>query len=693
MTAWQHGVKNFYMEHIMNHTSRKIYLVILGVLALVAGLTLSVCRAQEPEPGMVCDGDGSGRVFFFWAPTGDIFPDRGWQLRRLSDKTIVKRWQAASRLPALRRLRPKKAEEAEALFTGYPISNKEEKETVLGLILFGTGLDFAMARAMGLGCVLEAEKGEHRYALELTDRSGKVVKKRWVSPPVDGWRMDHPPAVPTDFRGTSRKRDIALWWQPPSGAAQKMVVPVASFSIERKNIRGNWERIGSAENIRIESETAEGEKRPAPPQYIDRTAPLERESEYRIRSIDLFGRRSPSVKTRVFFADVTALLPPKGFIAEEKRNAVKLEWRQPDSPFTAGYVLERQIIGLKKPWDLLTPDGLSRKELSYTDTTAVGGINYRYRIRSMNPRGKVGEEGSTAAVTPLTTGPPPRPEKLQAKVDTLGVSLEWDAGGEAVGHSIVERRPSGTRQWERISSALYRAAQYRDPFPINTIGAYDYRVITVGLDGKKSKPSKEITVKLLGKPVIPVPYLQEVRSDKGEVELTFKPGAGNGAKLTKSFLVVRGNDPKDVGLIIGEPIKGSKTSFTDTMVLPGEDYWYGLIAVGEDGRRSKMSQTRMVRVAPKKIPQAARPRCTFKKEPFPRVEITFKKPPRFLLAAVVRKADGQDRWYTIADNLQEDRIIDADPPRSGDVSYAVFYKSEKGAVGELSESRMVAIEN
>ncbi len=36
-------------------------------------------------------------------------------------------------------------------------------------------------------------------------------------------------------------------------------------------------------------------------------------------------------------------------------------------------------------------------------------------------------------------------------------------------------------------------------------------------------------------------------------------------------------------------------------------------------------------------------------------------------------------------------MVDANPPRSGDVMYAVFYKSEKGAVGEISRERKVTI--
>ncbi len=678
----------------MNHFSKKIYFIMLSVLVLVAGTAFSAPSTQTGNPKMVCDGDGAGRVFFFWLPTKDVFPDRGWQLRRLDDKAIVKSWKAESRFPALSRLRPQKAEEVEALFTEYKtLATKEEKETVLGLIILGTATDFTMARALGFGCVLDAKPGTYRYQLELTDRSGKVVKKVWTSPSVDGWRMTLPPAAPTDFRGVSRENDVALWWQLPSEATQQGNIPIASFFVERKNMAKSWEKLGKRDNIQVEFESAAKKEKSPPPWYLDITAPLEVESEYRVSSVDLFGRHSSFVKTKVFFADNKALLPPQGFLAEEKRNAVKLQWQEPVSPFTAGYILERQVIGLKKPWSLLTPDGLPRKDLSYTDTTVVGGVNYRYRIRSMNPRGKVGEEGSTATATPLTKGPPIRPQKLQAQVDALGVSLQWDVGGEGIGHVVVERCLSGTRQWERISPSLYKAAQYRDPFPIDTIGSFDYRVVSVGFDGKKSKPSKTVTAKLLGKPVIPIPHLEKVCSEKGEVKLTFAPGAGNGAKLTESFLVVRGNDPRDVGLIIGKPIKGSKTSFTDTMVLPGEDYWYGLIAVAKDGRRSKMSQTRMVRVAPKDIPRAAKPRCTFRKEPFPRVEIVFKKPPRFLLASVVRQMEGQDRWYTLADNLQGDTVVDADPPRSGKVSYAVFYKTKKGSIGELSKSRMLTIKD
>ena len=63
------------------------------------------------------------------------------------------------------------------------------------------------------------------------------------------------------------------------------------------------------------------------------------------------------------------------------------------------------------------------------------------------------------------------------------------------------------------------------------------------------------------------------------------------------------------------------------MVRPGEDYWYGLIAVDENGTRSMLSDKLLVRVSPGKIPQPEKPDCELEEQPFRRVVITIEQLP------------------------------------------------------------------
>ena len=256
---------------------------------------------------------------------------------------------------------------------------------------------------------------------------------------------------------------------------------------------------------------------------------------------------------------------------------------------------------------------------------------------------------------------------------------------------VLERKIAGGGQWDRISPVHYGLTRYEDYFPIEAVGTYHYRVISVGADSKKSKPSKEITVELLGKLTVPPPFLREVTSKDETVTLYFN-ATGN-KKLTDSFLVVRGNSPDDLGLVIGTPIDGSETSFTDTRVRPGEDYWYGLVAMDKEGNRSKISDKLLVRVIPNAIPKPEKPDCNYKQEPFSQVVISFEPPPSFLLAIVLRKSDEQDRWTTIADNVRgTNEVIDLDLPPSGSVSYAIMYKTEHGLTGAVSENRTIKIQ-
>ena len=649
-----------------------------ALLALL--LLMSPFTATAEHKPMFCS-DGSGTIRFFWTPHPDYSPASGWQLERVEDKSVVASWEPEQRTPALAKVAPAKAGSIAGFLKKLETTtSKEEREMAIGLLSLAAAMDFDMAEALGLGCSFNAPPGPYRYRLIETG-NGSTGAELWTSPTVDSKVTSPLPSPPKLFSGESTPDGVSLFWVPASNDKAVAV----GLLLERKEPDGTWQNLAGdpGATILISDTSKSG--------YRDAKAPIEAEVTYRIAAVDTFGRKSTFTATRVFHEDHQALQPPDMLSAEVGTGRVKLSWHRHLNPFTAGYVLERKIAGagIFKP---ITPKGLPVATTSFTDRDVVGGRNYAYRIRAIGPRGKIGPASSSIIETPKAKGPPPPPKDLVARVTPIKVVLAWKPPEKAyVLRYVLERCVAGEDTWMRITPSHHAVTSYEDYFPLDTVGAYRYRVRSVGADAQRSKPSTEVEVTLTGKPNVAPPYLYHIDGSDGKVAIAFKPG--DAARPPEHYLLVRGNTPEDQGLVIGAPIKGSKTSFTDTMVRPGEDYWYGLIAVDENGTRSMLSDKLLVRVSPGKIPQPEKPDCEFEEKPFRRVVITIDAPPRFLKAVVLRKTEKETRWSTLADNVGSgSEIIDSSPPRSGNVSYAVMYKTDNNITGAVSEPTSVSTE-
>jgi hypothetical protein len=256
---------------------------------------------------------------------------------------------------------------------------------------------------------------------------------------------------------------------------------------------------------------------------------------------------------------------------------------------------------------------------------------------------------------------------------------------------IVEKRKKGDDTWVRINSRLATRPQLEDPVNLGDYGQYQYRVTAVAFGNAQSRPSKTITVTLTGHALVPPPHLGDITSEDGKVHLRFS--AGKPVQRTDKMLLVRGIGIRDMGLVIARDIDGDDTEYTDSMVRPGEDYWYALIALDEEGHRSEMSNKLFIHAAPPEIPRPDRPDVELTEKPFRRVVITFDQPEGFLSAAIMRKVD-DGPWTTIARDISgTDTAIDADPPESGRVAYRLAYLDEHNDWGQPSKEAILTLQD
>ncbi len=646
------------------------------VLALGANVTAAQKSAAKKSRGrMAIVSFGQGKVALFWPPTLSLYTGGGWQLQDVRSGKIVARWTAKDLEQGLSSLSRERQEKLRPFLADLQAAKDKKKAgDQVAWLLMGAMTDFPFARKLGMGCLLEAvSKGKRSYRLILLNNKNKPTGRKMTSSAVDGWQVSPLPVAVAALRGESGLNGMELYWARPENQA----FPTPVFQVGRK-VEGGKEELLTPEPLWFPSGND-----PEKPVFVDITAPLETKLTYTIRLQDIFGRLSKPASVAVLHADLDALRPPEKVKAEPGVNRVELSWELRDNPYTSGYVVERSRRS-KGIYEVLTARGLSRSTGRYLDKTARGGFTYYYRVRSVGPRGDVGQLPEPVAVMVKTGGRPDTPGDVRAEVSPTRIRLYWHSQPLPVAGYIIEKKKDKGETWVRLNSSLVTLSQFDDPVDLGDFGRRRYRVTAVAFGNQKSKPSREVVVQLPGHPPVPTPFLADIRTEEGVVKLTFH--ASEPAGRTDHFLLARGNSIEDMGLVIAKNIKGSETVYEDHLVKPGEDYWYALIAVDRDGYRSKMGNKLFVVAGSPKIPRPDQPAAKLFEKPFRRVKITFAKPTGYLRAAVMRKLD-DGPWVTIArDVAGVSEIIDADPPHSGSVQYRVVYLDESHQWGPPSES-------
>jgi hypothetical protein len=221
-------------------------------------------------------------------------------------------------------------------------------------------------------------------------------------------------------------------------------------------------------------------------------------------------------------------------------------------------------------------------------------------------------------------------------------------------------------------------------------GSLHYRVIAVGFDSRESAPSAEVAAVLPNLVAPGTPYIESTGGAGGRATLFFAPAAP--ASRSVSFLVVRGGSPRDPGLVLGAPLRGSARQYVDTNVRAGEDYFYKLVAVGGNGLRSAPTRAVVVRVGNPDVPSASRPSARFIAKPFPRIELTFAKAPQGFSAFVEVKRGPKTPWMAVAGPIVDlGSATDANPQPHSRALYRIVYAAANGAEGAPSAAITVPV--
>jgi len=649
-----------------------------SIVFLAAWAGFLMAQSAAPTGGCLVASDGKGTLEFRWVPPRGQWPLGGWQLQDSQGKVLIakvvsgeQRYQAG--------LSARDVETVRSLAHSIPsFQSAEQRDIFFALQVLKAYTEPMYARAIGLARTLDnVPAGPQSFRIVGLDASGRPADIVLQSGVVDSSVATPLPLAPAGLKAESQRNGVALYWTAPAATMQ---APVVSYGVERPDAAGRPLR-ANGKPILLNTAAAA----PGLPAFIDAEAPAEQDIIYRVYAFDVFGRTSPPAEVKVHHVDWQALDPPTEVKAEGSKGKIVLTWKPNGNPRTKAVYIERGFAA-KGPFLPITPQSLPSTTASYDDAGVKAAATYFYRLRSAGPSGMTGEPTPPTSGRALNVLPPPQPVGLKADLGRTRVRLTW-AGSDypLVGFIVEKMFADGT--WRRINGELDQTPLYDDPLGEETSGVFTYRVRAVGFDNQESESSAAIEVRIPSRAVPPPPLVIGSETKDGKAVIHFKPGLPE--ERTAQFVVVRGGSPSAKGIVIGRPLPATAREFTDAFVQPGLSYWYRVVAIDANGRRSKPSMPVLAVIGNSVIPPPELPKLVLLKEPFVQVRITFAAPPQGLEAVAERRTEGDKDWLRITGSTDKTELVDVDPPKIGTVYYRVVYRAANGVYGPPSPEAQI----
>lgn len=654
---------------------KKVY-YILNLILIVSLAAVTAAGAKEAQGIFLTASGGNGDIFLLWYVPVENLPAKGWRLTTEKGKAIVDQILPLS--PASKAGLTKDQIDSVQDFLDSAAraksAGRQDRELFNGIFTISALSSFEKSRAFGLAWKLSGvAPGPARYIVTGLDKNKRPRGIRLVSHKVDAAKATPLPPKPEGLKIVPDLEGAKVFWKP---VPDSRVHPVLAYDIERrakdKALSGKFKVI---KGVSWEPEL---------PAYVDTGVPVEQEITYQVYSVDCFGRKSLPASVAMFIPDMMTLTPPRKLAFKAGSKQITLAWETSEQAGPAGFVVER-ASGSKGLYQVLTPEGLTSKTRKYTDKDVIRGIYYHYRVRSVGTDGTLGEPSSTVMAKTNNTQNPPPPKKVAAKVNPVLVTLSWEKPDYPIAGYIVERRSKASDQWARRNAGFLKPRIYKDRLKPGTYGVFYYRVTAVGFDGRRSKPCRPVKAELKDRSAPARPVITSIDGRNGKVVLTFEPDKKD--KKTKTFTIFRDLPSRKQGKIIQEAIAAKQRQFVDTDVIPGQGYWYAVVALDARGQESPWSERHLVKVMAPAVPKPGKPSLKVVKKPFSHVRISFKQPPDKISVSLQRKDSKEAPWTTLSKGLTgTDEAVDTHPAKSGTCWYRIVYHSINGPEGEPSEA-------
>jgi hypothetical protein len=481
--------------------------------------------------------DGKGTVKLFWLPPGGQWPPGGFRLERIYKKRRVvlkKALRPGDHEKALAALPPEDANAIRQLADKIRGGTLTDEERRHSISSMGkiAATDLRYGRALGVRHT-DRVKGSGKLSYRLFPLDADGKRgDAMESNVVNPRKRTRGPARPTGLAAKEHPEGMALTWSDPPAS---VLSPIVAFRVDRIAGRGK-SKILTRKPLVLNRHLA-----PDRPQFLDADPPRKK-LVYKVRSIDIFGRLSAPVRV--------------GISAKNFSPAAR--------PSLASSTVKK-------------PKEQKKKSAPPLSGTPAGGQSL---ASSTVSKPKVQEKKSAS---------PP-----SSKEETEGVVKQERPAEGSVPKPISEPAANPSQESAHTVS-VYVPYTAPDPEPAQVFAIAERPTPATGGQAKKRADPKK-TAKIVpgegGSP--PSPSIVGIAGLGDRVSITFRPGEPE--DRTREFLVLRSKSPTGQGVQVGRPLPADARQWEDTTVEAGEYFWYRLVAIDKEGKRSAPSKPKWVAV-------------------------------------------------------------------------------------------------
>ncbi|WP_373494143.1 hypothetical protein [Aquiflexum sp.] len=469
------------------------------------------------------------------------------------------------------------------------LNMKIQQENLFGMALMLADNSPRIAEGLGLRLVdKEIEKGKvYVYTLHALVNN-EYFKSDTAAVLVETQELLPPPVLPPI---TVEQLDKAVRFSWDRSLSEAFF---SAYFIERSTDNGNsFQKISNVPIIQPEARNAELDNSMI---FLTDSLPQNYfQYHYRIFGITPFGEAgAKSEILTVMGRDLTAPIPPDALLAENlPNNEVRINWTKNEfEPDFKGFLIGRSQ-NIEGPYIPLHDLLLEKNKNEFIDKEAIGhGTNY-YVVAAIDTAGNSGLS-VPAYVIMKDEAPPAMPIGLNGTIDSTGVvQLYWELGTEPdlMGY-LVYYAHSPEHPFTPISEDFVADNSFADSIALQTLSKKIYYKIAAFDKNRNPSPYSEILE--LTKPdlVPPVPAVfSDYRSFSDRVYLSWIPSSSE--DLDRQLLFRREND-NDWELI--QTFEKEVEVFTDSTLVRGPQYEYGIVSVDDSGLESEMSFSLSVRL-------------------------------------------------------------------------------------------------
>jgi fibronectin type 3 domain-containing protein len=537
------------------------------------GLLLSLATAQKTGELPILPTP-NGAILRWYLPA-QTFPSRGFRLERTNPDGSRSNIAISSPMPKpeverQKLLDPKLYDYLQKLYSNPPKDSNEKFQR--GIFDLKALASSNMARVMG---ILFEDKGlqagkKYVYRVIALGSSETLVG---LSSVVTG----QTPAVPVVEKISSSQTPgrISLSWAVPKNGNGDIVAY----------------RVFKAESnifvpVQVEPLFPSG----AIPNFVDDQISPDKIYQYRISSIDIFGREGqPSQAISVDASLAAPLVPPR--ILEIATPDDRLELRfTPNQDKRVSQILIYRGSDIDK-LTLLTKIAPNAK--NFTDSKVIGGISYAYAL-AVQSGSSISPRSPAKVATAINSTPPKTPSQAKISSSTNSLSLTWAANPEPDlwGYLIYRSTNKDTALKDAVllNPTPLKTPKFTDTLLQGSTLEYSYQIVAINTSAIRSQPSQTISASLTDQTPPATPILLNVSPLENSVGLTFSSSDPD----TTQILIYRVSPQGRLQLI--KKLAANATGYIDTTAIANLPYVYTIIAIDKNGNRSQASN-RMVGTA------------------------------------------------------------------------------------------------